>query len=129
MYPRAAWFQDDKPEKTYDIHRAIKETISPRRAKPDETYAQIEDVFVFRLLLLEKRSQAGVSATYRLARKVSRDALSAASAHSELRELVRKYADDLTVQVTLLLSDSSLDNSAATGTGLATLPLLSGIAA
>lgn len=186
IYPRATWFQDDKPEKTYDIHRAIKETISPRNGKPDETYAYIEDyllslrgaadayvdlvcpeqlrafgfatanrdsivegarrlrrldrsaslmpllmascmrfgnapsdlaemlrlaeVFVFRLLLLEKRSQAGVSATYRLARKVSRGEQTAANAHAELRDLIRSYADDSAVEATLLFADSSLDN-------------------
>jgi hypothetical protein len=186
IYPGATWFEDGKPEKTYDIHRAIKETISPRSAKPDETYAQIEgyllslrgagdayvdlvcpdqprafgfatasrdalvagarrlrrldrsaslmpllmascmrygstltdlvelhrlaEVLVFRLLLLEKRSQAGVSAAYRLARKIATNALPATSAHEELRSLVRHYADDNVVKMTLLFPDSSFDD-------------------
>jgi len=186
IYPGATWFQDGKPEKTYDIHRAIKETISPRDAKPDETYAQIEayllslrggadayvdlvrpevprafgfvsanrdllverarrlrrldrsaslmpllmasymcygsapsdlaeilrlaEVFVFRLLLLEKRAQAGVSATYRLARRVNSESLPATGACMEIRELAKKYADDATVQTTLLSRNSSLDD-------------------
>lgn len=186
MYPGAKWFQDGKPDKTHDIHRAIKETISPRQGTADEIYAQIEDyllslrggtdayadlvcpeltnafgfvttgrellvdaarrlrrldrgaslmpllmasylrygnspsnlteilrlaeVYVFRLLLVGKRSQAGVSATYRLAREVSKGHLSAGDAQSQIRDLVRYYADDTTVEKTLLFDDSNMDD-------------------
>ncbi|KAF1084973.1 hypothetical protein SPSYN_01109 [Sporotomaculum syntrophicum] len=184
IYPGAEWYQENRPDRTFDIHKAVKKTLNLRNGKssieifngvenyleslrnsvrayrdllnPQNTHAfqfapthydellektlnlrrigrsatvmpllmaayqqfgnrpdelceilRLAEVFVFRLIVLEKYANTGLSWAYRIAAQVMNNTCSSNDCINELKEMIQYYCTDK--QLNTVISDRDRD--------------------